>query len=73
MAIDLVGIILYGLMMNVLYSMGYLLEALERHYLKRSTIYKYRFALFLIGTISSCLVTFVFAIFFYALKMQVFI
>jgi hypothetical protein len=66
--IDLAGIILYGLMMNVFYSMGHLLEALERHYFKRSSIYKYRLALFLIGTISSSLVTLMLAAIFYAYR-----
>jgi len=65
---DILGIIFYGIAANVFYSFGFVLEALNLHYLNgRIEMSKYRMALFLIGTLFSCLVTFVAGIVYYSL------
>lgn len=55
---EFVGMIVYGALANVGYSFGFLLEALEKHYLNdRIGLYKQRELLFAIGTVLSGLAT----------------
>lgn len=63
---DVFGIILWGLFLNLLYSVGFLLEAFNIHYLNNKFQFdQLRLGLFLIGTITSCIVTFFSVWFFY--------
>jgi hypothetical protein len=55
-----VEIILYGIFLNVLYSSGYILEALIAYYSKgKYSISGFRLGLFAAGTLLSVMVTFV--------------
>ena len=52
-------IIFIGIIINVFYSLGFVLEALNQHYLKgRIKMENWRMALFVLGTILSALATF---------------
>lgn len=63
---DVIGLIMYGLFMNLLYSIGFLIDAFHSHYLNGElNSNRYRLVLFLIGTIASCLITFLFTISYY--------
>ena len=63
---DIIDIILYGIVLNVMYSVGFVLEALDNHYFaQKLKIYKFRLGLCVLGTVSSVLITFVFAVSYY--------
>lgn len=63
---DIVLILFYGLFANLMYSIGFLLEAFDQYYLKsKLKVHLFRLPLFLMGVIFSCIITFVMAIVFY--------
>ncbi len=56
---DILGIFLWGIMANILYSSGILLELSDWYYLKgKIRVKKYRFLLLVLGFTFSCLLTF---------------
>ena len=64
---DLLGLIAYGLVLNTIYCAGFMLEALDHHYMNGSlNLFRLRIALFLMGTIASCFVTFTFTVTYYS-------
>lgn len=59
---DLIGIIRYAIIANIFYSLGMVFELLEWYYLKgKLGLGKYRLVLFILGTIFSCILTWVLA------------
>ena len=64
---DVIDLVFYGFVLNFLYSIGFLIEAFDNHYLNgKLNTYRFRLFLFLLGTAASCLVTFTFETVFYA-------
>lgn len=62
----IVQIIIWGFLANILYSSGILLEAANLHYFNGSIpFYKFKYFLFILGTFLYCVVTFMYAIFYY--------
>ncbi|WP_051568400.1 hypothetical protein [Crocinitomix catalasitica] len=67
--IDLIDLIFYGIAANIFYCLGFVLEALNLHYLKgKFKIDNYRLFLFIVGTTFSCIVTFLGCIIFYTIQ-----
>lgn len=63
---DLIGLVLYGLLLNVCYSLGFLLEAFNQYYLKQKIdIEKLRLPFLIVGTLFSTVITFVWTIIYY--------
>ena len=63
---DIFLIIFYGLFVNLMYSIGFLLEVFDDYYFKsKLKLHSFRLVLFLIGSIFSCIITFVMAVVFY--------
>ena len=63
---DIILIIFYGLFANLMFSMGFLLEVFDDYYFKsKLKLQSFRLVLFLIGSIFSCIITFVMAVMFY--------
>ncbi len=57
---DFIGVVMFGVAANVCFCAGYILEALDLHYLKgRLNIERYRLLLFTLGTAASVLMTIV--------------
>jgi len=71
---DIIDIIFIGILMNVFYSLGFVIEALNQHYLKgRIKMENWRMALFVLGTIFSSLATFLGSfLYFHAIDIQPF-
>jgi len=56
---DTIGVIIYAVTANVFYSLGMIIELLDWYYLKNKIgISRFQLPLFAIGTIFSCLSTF---------------
>lgn len=63
---DFIGIILWGMMANILYSVGILLEIVNQYYLKgRLNIFRFRRFFFIIGTLAYVFFTWVYVYFYY--------
>lgn len=63
---DAIGIILWGIMANILYSIGILLEVANQYYLKgKLNIFHYRLLFFIVGTLLYMLATWVYASLYY--------
>jgi hypothetical protein len=59
---DIIGILRYAIIANIFYSSGMVVELLEWYYLKgKLGLGKYRLALFILGTVFSCILTWVLA------------
>ncbi|MFT4600175.1 MAG: hypothetical protein ACI857_000346 [Arenicella sp.] len=55
---EIIGLAIYGGLMNVMYSIGFLLEAMNKHYLKgKIEMVPWRLPLFILGTLVSMFVT----------------
>jgi hypothetical protein len=55
---DLIGIILWGILANILYSTGIITEVLEQYYLRgKLKLYRFRLIFFIIGTFLYCFIT----------------
>lgn len=64
---ELIGIFIYAFILNLCYSVGFLLESLNLFYLTESiNLAKFRLAFFILGTILSAFVTFIIAMFYSA-------
>jgi hypothetical protein len=60
--ISLVGIIIWGIAANIFYSSGILLEVVNVYYLKSSkNFFRFRYPLFIIGTLLYSMVTIIYA------------
>ncbi|WP_420574107.1 hypothetical protein [Kordia sp.] len=58
---DAIGIILWGIMANVLYSTGILLEVINQYHLKgKLNIFQFRMLFFIVGTFTYMLATWVY-------------
>lgn len=65
--LDMIAILVYGLFANLLYSIGFLLEAFDNYYFKdKLKRHRFRQPLFLIGTITFSITTFLMALVFYS-------
>jgi len=57
---DLIGILIYGIIANVFYSLGILVELFDFYYFNgKLRIHRARYLLFIFGTLISCLITFI--------------
>ena len=64
---DVIDICFFGVLMNIFYSVGFMLEALNKHYLKdRIKMEDWRLALFVLGTAASAILTFAGTFLFYS-------
>ncbi len=62
--INILAIIFYGLMANLFYSVGFLLEAFDQYYFKsKLQLFRFRQVLFVLGLLVVGLVTFLGALF----------
>jgi hypothetical protein len=62
--INILAVIFYGLMANLFYSVGFLLEAFDLYYFKsKLQLFRFRLVLFVIGLLVVGLVTFLGALF----------
>ena len=60
-AFDIFGIVAWGLMANLMYSVGLLLEVFDKHYFNSAfKFYKYRMVLFVLGLMAYTGVTLLF-------------
>jgi hypothetical protein len=67
--VNLIGAVFYGVLMNIMYSLGFFLEALDLHYLKgKLNLFKFRNFFFISGVILVGLFTLVSGIAFYTLS-----
>jgi hypothetical protein len=63
---DTIGVLVWGVLANILYSSGILLEVINLYYLKNKVnFYMLRYFLIIIGTLLYCLVTFLYAFIYY--------
>jgi hypothetical protein len=63
---DIIGIILWGIMANILYSVGILLEIVNQYYLKgKLNIFRFRHVFFILGTLMYMFVTWNYAFYYY--------
>jgi len=70
--VDFINVFFYAVFVNAAYCAGFILEALNLHYLKgRFPLENYRMVLFVLGTLFSSAVTLLGAFFFYILMMPV--
>lgn len=59
---EIIGLVFYGLLLNLFYSIGFLLEAFNQHYLKGNFHFdQMRIGLFIVGTLASCGITYPYA------------
>ncbi len=64
---DFVGIIIWGILANILYSTGIILETTNLYYFKsKIKLYKLRHLFWTVGTIAYCLWTTVYSFFYYS-------
>ena len=69
--IDMIFILTYGIIANLFYSIGFVLEALNLHYLEgKINLKANRILLFIIGTALSCILTFAACLQFYSAMLQ---
>lgn len=60
---DFIGIVIFGIVANVFYSTGILVELLDIYYLRgKLKLYDYRLLFFIIGTLATCYFTIIIAI-----------
>lgn len=63
---DFIGIVLWGIMANILYSVGILLEIVNQYYLKgKLNIFRFRHFFFIIGTLAYVFFSWVYAHIYY--------
>lgn len=63
---EIIGIFIWGIIANIFYSSGILIEIINLHYFnKKVKFFKFRFAFYLFGSILYCLVTFVYPFLYY--------
>ncbi len=56
---EIVGIIIWGIIANIFYSLGILVEILDSYYLNgKGKFYSFRMFFFITGTLAYCFVTF---------------
>ncbi|MBL87042.1 MAG: hypothetical protein CMO82_10335 [Winogradskyella sp.] len=56
--IEFIGLLVYGFVANVFYSLGILIELLDYYYFKNGLkIYNKRYILFILGCLFSCIIT----------------
>ena len=63
---DLIGIILWGIVANIFYATGIILEVANQHYLNgKLNIYRFRHFFFIIGTFAYMILTWSYTILYY--------
>ena len=63
---EIIGLLLYGVVLNIFYSTGFILEALNIYYLKQKFQIEYlRYPLLIIGTVLSSILTYVWAVIYF--------
>lgn len=64
--VEVFGLAMYGLILNVFYSSGFLIEALNIHYLKQKLQIEYlKYPLLIIGTLISSALTYVWGVIYF--------
>jgi hypothetical protein len=65
-AVDMILLVLYGMVANLFYSLGFLLEAFDSYYFKgKLGVAKIRMVLLILGVLFGCFITFVGCLGFY--------
>ena len=63
---EVIGILFWGFIANILYSSGILLEIINLYYLKgKVNFFKFRFGFYVFGTLLYCAATFIYPFLYY--------
>jgi hypothetical protein len=63
---NIIGIVFWGIIANILFSTGILVEILDAYYFKsKLRLFKYRWVFYIMGTILYCIVTFGYAVLYF--------
>ncbi|MEM5565915.1 hypothetical protein WNY78_12410 [Psychroserpens sp. AS72] len=64
---DIIGIFIWGVIANILFSTGILVEILDDYYFKsKLKLFNFRWLFYIVGTILYCIVTFGYAVLYYS-------